>query len=177
MIRRMSYWVVFAVVLCLSWFLLFKRVVIIHVCPACGYGDLVTEYRLGPYVLHRSTIEHHTTVEWIAGTLGVACMHEKSQLSVASVHAGFSLLVKSRPGTYFIGGSDQVYSASISQTVERLKLDDPGLATQFKERVLVSGDLQYLHKFWTNLMVIVERGRRTTPDSSIDNEEKAEANP
>lgn len=150
-------------VMCVCWFLFIDWVWLIEGCEDCGYQRFVLQYRVYGVPVSQRVIEYRTSLQEVAEDLGVPCAHLASYRYLKQRWWGLAVpRNQGIAGTVRIAVDESPYNSEQREIVRAMARDNPGVAREFYQKVMVERDRTYWDRFWDSIA-------DTQPSSCINN--------
>jgi hypothetical protein len=135
------------------WFLCVNRCVGVQECGNCGYRADYVDYRVCGITVARRTYTQGTPfLARIAEDLGAPCEHPAWRDILLRRYWGLVLCFKwDHAGMQMVGDSKYRYTKRFQEAVRQLAKDRPGLAEEFRDRVIYAHD----REFWEEVLELL----------------------
>ncbi len=141
------------------WCLLVHRCMGVLGCEACGYNAIYTDIRIAGYTVHRGVQVRRITLQArIAEDLGAPCEHpDLREYPVHQRYWGLCICFDRRPFAMEMNlDYQEVYTEQFRDQIRRLVRRQPGLAEEFRQRVLYEHEWQYFRAFRERIVAMVD---------------------
>lgn len=150
--RRIILAVVALIAPTLVWFLAVDFSVFHESCPDCHSDRDIGQYRVFGYPVREDIFEHPSSIERVSADLDVPCSHANRERWHANRLWGLCICAcPCHRGIVRLSDDLSWYDEHAVAEVKSLAAANPGLAEEFRSRVLVEHDLDYWRAFMDKL--------------------------